>query len=268
MFQIIKANGEKEVFSEEKLRISIHRAGVPDDLQDKVVEKITEKLYQNITTSEIYQYIIDFLDQTNHPAKTKYSLKRAIMELGPSGYPFEDFVAKVLNAHGFATNVRVIAQGNCISHEIDVVAQKDEKRIMIEAKFHNLVGTKTKVHVALYTKARFEDVKEKNNFHEAWLITNTKTTTDVITFLRCNNMKIISWGYPEGESLRDLIEKAGLTPITAVSELSRAQKQQLLVHHVVLCKDVCQNPSYLDILGLDPEKKEKVLREMEYACRV
>ena len=264
MITVIKANGEKEPFSEDKLRNSIQRAGIENEFQNELVRKIKEQLYDNIPTSKIYDYVIRFLDDSNKPMSGKYSLKKAIMDLGPSGYPFEDFIAEVLKRMGFTTKTRVAIAGSCINHEVDVVAEKDGKKIMVEAKFHNLTGTKTKVHVALYTKARFDDIKERSNLDEAWIVTNTKTTTDVIDYARCSGMHVISWDFPNNGSLRDLIEKSRLHPVTALTSLSFSQKQQLLSDHVVLCKDIYDNEALLDVLHLDKKKKQAVLSEAKF----
>ncbi len=269
MFSVIKATGEKEFFSEEKVRKSIQRAGIPDEIQDQVVAHIKSKLYESIPTSEIYHHIIEFLGKSKNPyTKVKYGLKQAIIALGPTGYPFEDFISEILKTQGYTTQVRTILQGKCITHEIDVIAEKNGEKSMIEAKFHNATGIKTDVHVALYTKARFDDVKEKNTLNDAWLVTNTKVTTDAITYALCSNMKIISWDYPEGEGLRDMIEKSGLTPITALTSLSQNQIQQLLQNNFVLCRNVCKNPKILDMLNLPEEKKQVILSESAFACKI
>ena len=266
MIHVVKATGDIEAFSHEKLLESIKRAGVDPRIHNQLINKIEEKLYDKIPTSQIYSYIIDFLDKSHPLAKSRYNLKQAIMALGPGGYAFEDFVSEILKTQGYNTTVRAMLNGSCITHEVDVIAEKDKKRIMIEAKFHNLSGTKTKIHVILYTKARFDDVAQNNNLHEAWLVTNTKTTTDVIDYALCMNMKVISWSYPQGESLRDLVEKSGLTPITSSALLSYNQKQTLLENHIVLCRDICDNPSILDLVGLEEEKKKEVLSEMQFIC--
>lgn len=268
MIFVIKANGKKEPFSEDKLRHSIQRAGIPNDMQDKVVAHVQSNLVNNISTKDVYSHIVEFLDTSGKPfAKTRYRLKQAIMDLGPTGYPFEDFVADLLQTQGYICKVRQIVSGNCITHEVDVVAQKDNTKAMIEVKFHNVSGLKTKVHVALYTKARFDDVKEKNNFTEAWLVTNTKITQDAIEYANCNSIKIISWKYPENEGLRDLIERSGLTPITVLTQLSTAQKQELLAKDIVVCKQICENASVLDVLGLSAEKKNQIHEESFFACK-
>lgn len=266
MPNVLKAGGQIEPFSENKLRLSINRVGIPEALQNEAITHIKNKLYDNIPTSEIYKYITEFLQNSTYPfSHTKYSLKQAIMDLGPTGYPFEDYISEIFKMEGYKTEVRKILQGKCISHEIDIVAEKNNEKSMIECKFHNSPGGKTQIHVSLYTKARFDDIKEKNNLTDVWLITNTKITSDALDYATCNNMKIISWNYPEKGSFRDLIEKYQLYPITALFGLSQNQKQILAEQqHVVLAKDVCKNPSSLDILGLPEDKKKSILSECQY----
>lgn len=269
MSTVVKASGEKEPFSEEKVRLSIRRAGVSNELEEQVLAHIKNKLYENIKTSEIYHHVLEFLGQSQKPyAKAKYSLKQAIMDLGPTGYPFEDFVAEILKTNGYQTQVRVILAGKCVTHEIDVIAKKETHKVIIEAKFHNMPGTKTGIHEALYTKARFNDVLEKNDFNQVWLVTNTKISQDAITYGVCMGMKVISWNYPEGESLRDLIEQTKLHPITALTTLSQNQKQQLLGNSIVLCKNICEQPAVLDQLGISEDLKHNIISEAQFVCRL
>lgn len=197
MVNVVKATGEKEPFSEEKVLLSIQRAGIPKNLAPQVISHIKEKLYENIPTYEIYKHITEFLGKSESPYnRTRYSLKQAIMDLGPTGYPFEDYISEILKLEGYKTEIRQILQGKCISHEIDIIAEKNGIRSMIECKFHNMPGTKSQVHVSLYTKARFDDLKDKHNLQEAWLVTNTKITKDALSYALCSNMKVIAWDYP------------------------------------------------------------------------
>lgn len=262
---VLKATGAKEQFSEEKLRLSIRKAGISDNLSNEVVSHIQAKLYENIPTYEIYKHITEFLSNSPHPyTRTKYSLKQAIMDLGPTGYPFEDYVSEILKLEGYRTMTRQVLYGKCINHEIDIVAEKDSVRFMIECKFHNMPGNKSQVHVSLYTKARFDDIKEKNNLQEAWLVTNTKITQDALNYAICAGMKVLAWDYPESGGLRDLIEKYKLHPITMLTSISSAQKQMLAQNHVVLAKDVCSNPSSLEILGLPKDKVNAIVSECQF----
>lgn len=264
MPNVLKASRQIEPFNEEKLRLSIRRVGIPENLQNEAVSDIKSKLYDNIPTSEIYRYTTEFLKSSTYPfSHTKYSLKQSIMNLGPTGYPFEDYISEILRMEGYETAVRQVLSGKCISHEIDVVAEKNSIKSMIECKFHNSPGIRSQIHVSLYTKARFDDIKEKNNLQEVWLVTNTKITSDALSYSLCNNMRVISWDYPEKGSFRDLIERHKLYPITTLASLTQNQKQLLAENHVVLAKDVCSNPSSLDILGLPNDKKNSIISECQ-----
>ena len=53
-----------------------------------------------------------------------------------------------------------ILRGHCVSHEIDIVASKQEKQYMIECKYHNMPGIYTCLKEVLYTYARFLDLVE------------------------------------------------------------------------------------------------------------
>jgi hypothetical protein len=240
---------------------------VPQQIEENILQHVNSKVYDNIPTSEIYDHVSDFLGKSPYPyTKATYRLKQAIMELGPTGYPFEDFVAEVLHALGYQTKVRQILRGTCVTHEIDVVADKEGSRAMVEAKFHNTLGSKSDVQVSLYVKARYDDLREKHGFSEAWLITNTKATDDAAAYAACVGMKVVSWDYPERESLRDMIEKAGLHPITMLTTLSLNLKTKLLENHVVRCKTIHENPAVLDTLGISQEEKQKVLAEITFIC--
>jgi hypothetical protein len=261
MPNILKANGTQEPFSEEKLKNSISRAGIPQPLQEKVLEHVKSKLYENIPSQEVYGHINEFLQKEPHPSAIKYKLKQALMELGPTGYPFEDFISEILRANGFVTQTRLILMGKCVSHEIDVVAEKNNQKVMIEAKFHNEPGIHTDVQVSLYTNARFDDLKEKYQLTKPWLFTNTKITPDALAYALCVGMEVTGWNYPGEEGLRNLIEQKHLYPLTILSSLSQPQKQMLLENHVVLTKQLVDNPENLDILELQQDKKTRIIEE-------
>lgn len=262
MVNVIKANGIIEPFNEDKLRASMTRIGVSSDEQSKVISNLQPKLHENIQTSEIFEQVTRSLQEQSHLVKLRYSLKQAIMALGPTGYPFEDFVAEILKSKGYLTEVRSILTGRCVSHEIDVIAEKaGTEKLMIEAKYHNAPGIHTDVHVSLYTKARFDDLKEKYQFDRAWLFTNTRITSDALAFALCVNMGVVSWSYPQNESLRGLAEKERLYPVTILSSLSQGQKQILLDNHTVLVKQILNNKDCLDLLGIQIGKREQITEE-------
>lgn len=261
-----KADGSLEPFSEEKVIASIKRAGIPDNMHEKVLQHVTAKIYDGIPTSEVFHHIIEFLDTSLPFAKSKYTLKQAIMDLGPTGYPFEDYIAQLLQREKFNTVTRSFITGTCVTHEVDVVASKDNHKVMTEVKFHNSNGIKTDIQVVLYTKARFEDIAEKHGFTQSMVVTNTKATTDAITYAHCVGMQIMTWSYPEGSSLRELVEKYHLYPITSLTTLSTSQKQTLLENSVVLCQQLCADHSLIGMLHLSPEKEKQAMDEVHFLC--
>jgi Holliday junction resolvase len=265
-----KRSGEYEPFSEEKVRSSLHRAGADEELIDKIVDHVRPKLYDGITTKEIYAHVFARLRELRSPVVSKYDLKGAILELGPSGFPFERFVAGILEAHGCEVAVGQIIQGKCVDHEIDVIAQKDDQHFMIEAKFHNLPGMKSDIRDALYTYARFLDVQEawveiaghRQHLHQAWLVTNTKLTSKVKEYAQCVGLKVISWDYPPEGSLRSLIEESGLIPVTCLTTLGDDDKRALVDAGFLFARDLLEQ----EIDFLPRRIRQRARREAAEVC--
>lgn len=236
---ILKANGESEKFSSDKVITSLRRSGA----SNKEIKQILKEVYPNIRdgmrTKDLYQMVYHSLAKLEGRGKyvaTRYSLKKAISELGPTGFPFEQLVAGVLTKLGYKTETNLVLQGECVGHEIDISALKENDKYMIEAKFHKKMGYKTDIKTALYVYARFLDLQKQ--FSIPWIFTNTKVTSEVTKYALCKNIKVTSWDYPKGEGLRDLIDKAHLHPITSLSELDSMTKQNLLDHNVIFIKDL------------------------------
>jgi hypothetical protein len=273
---VVKASGEVEPFSDAKLRISLERVKASPATIEQVIAHVKQEFTSGARTQDIYRYAFSLLRKQERPAAARYSLKRAIMELGPTGHPFENLVGELLKLQGFTVEVASVVQGLCVSHEVDVVAEKNNRRVMVECKFHNEQGTKSDVKVALYVQARFEDIckqwkKQPNSvrqFHEPWLVTNTQLTSDAIDYASCVGMKAIGWDYPGQGSLQDLIEQAGLHPLTCLTTLSRSNKQVLLDKGLVLCKDVAADKKALPSIGFSQPKIAQVEKEITQLCGV
>lgn len=234
---VIKATGEIEPFSGEKVVRSLLHAGASEELAQKILEQVEPHLYENIPTFQIYSTVMEILKKEKEDLATKYNIKKSIMDLGPTGYPFEKYVAGILQAQGHEVEINQTIMGKCVSHEIDIVSRNSEK-YMIECKFHSISGGRTDIKVALYTYARFLDVKDRGKFDVPWLITNTKVTQEVKIYATCVGMKVTAWEYPQNESLNDMVDQTGLYPITAVLGLSEGEKKSLLDQGIVFSKDL------------------------------
>ena len=268
---VLKANGDRELFDVKKLEYSLKRAGASSLSAEKTIEHIRENLTPEITTHEIYKHAFELLQKEERPVAFKYSLKRAIMEFGPSGFPFEDYVAEILRAKGFQAETGKIIRGFCVEHEVDVVAWNDEKLIMVEAKFHNVLGVKSDLKVALYVKARFEDLGKmtykygkERKLDEGWLVTNTKFTSTAIEYGSCQGgMRMIGWNYPPVGNLHDMIIESKLHPLTCLTSINGREKKLFLDRGVVLCKTIIDNPNLLYAIGLNDSKSKKVIEEIQ-----
>ena len=238
---VTKLDGTTEPYNEEKIRSSATRVGVPEELQNEMLSTIRDRLYDGIKTKQIFELIKEFLRSSSSPhLALKYNLKDALSQLGPSGYPFEKYVALLLGSVGYYTHTNQTIAGSCVTHEVDVLAVKDNITYFIEAKFHKNPAQRTDVRVALYIKARYDDLKSvwKNGETAPWIVTNTRFSTDAIKYGECQQIKLTSWGYPQGEGIMDLIEHTGLHPITILENLSVDDKTRLLNSGVVTCRQL------------------------------
>jgi len=272
---ITKASGEKATFSSKKLRYSLERSGANEETINAIINDVESKLYEGITTKQIYQAAFDSLKKDNKPFAAKYKLKEAIMELGPPGYPFEKFISEILKHQGFQTKVGEIVKGHCVNHEIDVIAEKDNKHFMVECKYHNANGTISNVKVPLYIQARFKDTEaqwlklpgHETKFHQGWVVTNTKFSSDAIQYGNCAGLNLLGWDYPMKDGLKDLIDKLGLYPLTCLATLTKSEKQNLLGRKVVLCKEIRDNEQYLEQAGVNPSRIKGVLEKSRQLCK-
>lgn len=276
LITITKADGRKELFEEQKLIDSLKNAGGNDQIIEEIIEHIGREMYDGMPTSEIYSRAFKLLKSHSLPVAIKYSLRRALSELGPDGFPFEKYISRIFEAWGYETLTDQMVLGVCVPHEMDVVAWNNEKLIMVEAKFHNELDMKSDLKVVLYIKARFDDLKgnvfdyggKTRNLTEGWLVTNTKFTDQAIKYGECNHVKMLGWNYPAKGNLQEIIEELHLHPFTCLVSLSNTNKRVLLSKGVILCMDIYNNPSILDEVGMKSVDKDEVLAEIKAVCGI
>lgn len=273
-FDIIKSSGEKAKFSLDKLKASLNKIGADKETVNQIIDKVRDELYQGISTKEIYNRAYALLKKKKSYLASKYKLKTAIYELGPTGFPFERFIGAILKYSGYETEIDKTLFGKCVTHEIDVIANKNNKTSIIECKFHSEVGLNCNVKIPLYINSRYNDVKAFWNSNpkngskltEAWVVTNTRFTEDAMQYGKCVNLYLLSWDYPKDDGLKDRIDRLGLYPITVSTLLTNREKQFLLSRDVVLCRELIGDAFYLDHLGVSETRKEKILNEIKMLC--
>jgi hypothetical protein len=267
---VTKADGGTEQFDPAKLEHSLELAGATSTVRARVLAAVMHELQPKMSTEAIYRRAFDILRKDeNLPVAARYSVKRAVFSLGPSGFPFEVFLSEILRGHGWKTSTGVSLYGRCAPHEVDVLAEKAGKRVGIEAKFHNDPGGKTDIKDALYVRARYEDLAaapdHSNHVDEGWLVTNTRFTHNAIRYAQCAGLTLIGWDYPKTRGLLTLIEEARVHPLTALTTLSESEKRHLLDKKIVLCKSI-QTPHVLKEFGVRPERVPIVLEEAKRLC--
>ena len=271
---IIKSSGEKVKFSLDKLKLSLKRIGTDDHTVNQIVDTVKDELYQGISTKEIYNRAFAMLKKKKSYWASKYKLKKAIYELGPTGFPFENFISAILKYSGYKTEVGTILQGHCVKHEIDVIAHKNGNTTIVECKFHNEQGLNCNVKIPLYINSRYNDVKTHWNSNPkngtkltmGWVVTNTRFTEDALQYGKCANLYLLSWDYPKNNGLKDRIDRLGLYPITVSTLLTNREKQFLLSRDVVLCRELVGDAFYLDHLGISETRKARILKEINMLC--
>lgn len=272
---IIKSSGQKVKFSLDKLRNSLKHSGANHELVEEIVSKVNDELFDGITTNEIYNRAYSLLKKNKSVFASKYKLKKAIYELGPTGFPFERFVGAILQYSGYNVKVDIVLNGACVTHEIDVVAEKNDTVTIIECKFHNDEGRNCNVKIPLYIHSRYNDVKahwvtNSNNtkpLNKGWVVTNTRFTEDAIKYGKCADLYLLSWDHPTNDGLKDRIDRLGLYPITVSGLLSKREKQFLLSRNVVLCRQLIKDKFFLDHLGIAEPRKTNILKEIEQLCK-
>jgi hypothetical protein len=271
--QVVKADGASEAFKVEKLKRSLKRAGATHKEIVDIVAKIEETLHDGIQTQEIYRNAFELLRQSDSPIQARYSLRRALFGLGPTGFPFEEFLAKMIEAEGYSTKTGVQLQGYGALHELDVAAYNDTDSFVVEAKFHSRPGVKSDLQVVMYSYARLLDLRDTKICNASYckiskmmVITNTKFTSTAEGYAETVGLELLSWNYPRDNNLQDRIQSAGLYPITVLQSLSQSQKRALIAVGIIICKDLLKKPDALRHVHISSKKKDMVIKEASMLC--
>jgi hypothetical protein len=265
---VIKGNGEKVLFDREKLKQALESSGAGTDDQEKIAVQVEARIYDGIPTKKIYRMAFDLLKKESHKAAGRYRLKNAIMEMGPTGFPFEVFVGKIFETMGYEVETGVIVQGKCVQHEVDVIARKPGEMIMVECKFHMDSATKSGVQVPLYIHSRYLDVKAawekqygKDISYRGGVVTNTRFSDDALQYAKCAGLVLISWDYPSETGLKYWVDKTGLQPVTSLISLTKKEKQVLLNKGIVLCSQLEENKAILQEMAITEIQIKKIINE-------
>jgi len=240
---IVKATGGIEKFNKEKLCNSLVATGAGEHLARTICDLVQKDIKPSVDTNHIFRKALSLLVKKDIDIAVRYSLRRGLERLGPTGFLFEQYIEALFQAHGYKTKRGQMVQGACVEHEVDVLLLEEHKTTLIEVKYRNEPGTKTHLDVVMYADARRMDIqqyqKKQGHVYDMWLVTNTKFTDTAITYAVCKKqMKVIGWDYPKGRSLEDLIIEKRVYPVTALPHITDYILRQFAQAEIILISDL------------------------------
>ena len=273
--KIIKHSGDIVDFDESKLKRSLLKSGANENIVESVIQTIEKEIYEGISTKRIYKLAFSLLKKASNSHAARYNLRTAIEMLGPAGFFFEKYVSRLFISDGYQTKTNIILQGKCISHEIDVLINKDNIISMVECKFHERRESNSDVKVPMYILSRFNDLKNKKHrifsnkdeISKSWIVTNNRFTTDAVIFGTCSGLNLLSWDFPVNNNLRTKIDTKKLYPITCLTTLTATEKDKLLVLDIILVKEIINNSESLEKIGLSINRIKNVQKEASELCK-
>lgn len=235
-------SGELVEFDPQKIRDSLARTGARDELVDRVVQAVSAKIRDGMSTKKIFAIIRKEIAKTDTCVACRYTLREALIKFGPAGFKFEQYAAAVLSAYGYRTELPLEnLRGKCTSHEVDVIATKDPAHAMIEAKFRNDVGDVVNLKDTMATWARFMDLNDApertQKFTDAWIVTNARFSESARQFGECKGMRLVGWKSGT-ESLAALVDHAAVYPITVLDDVRQWELDNFASKNLMLCRDI------------------------------
>lgn len=273
--KIVKHSGAIVNFNRSKLKQSLLKSGAAPDMVDDVLQQIEKEVYEGISTKHIYKLAFGLLKKVSSSHAARYNLREAIRLLGPAGFFFEKFIARLFASEHYETKVNMVLWGKCVSHEVDVLLKSKDVITMVECKFHVGRDAVTDVKVPMYILSRFNDLKERRHeifskddtISKCWIVTNNRFTTDAIDFAKCSGLNLLSWDYPLTNNLKTRIDSRQLYPVTCLTTLTLSEKEKLLILDIILVVEIVNNRFDLEKIGLSPNRIKNVMREASELCR-
>lgn len=268
---IRKNNGKLVPFDDAKVRASLLRTSADKAVVSEVLKRVKKQLRPKITTDEIYDHVREILKEVDPISGARYRLRSSLLRLGPAGFNFEKYVASILTAYGYKTELPTELQGVCVTHEVDVIAEKDGRRMFIEAKFRNNFDDVVNIKDTMSTWARFLDLVEASklglcpHFDEAWIVTNARFTKHSLQYGHCKNMVMIGWNHPRERTFAEMVDVSALYPVTVLEDLEQHEINALLDNHISLCRELVKQDA--SVFAKSAGFTVKRIKELQKQCR-
>jgi hypothetical protein len=272
-FLVTKASGVRVPYDREKILAPLGRAGADGNLAREILERAEKEFHSGMTTRKIFSTVMKILEAEEKKTACLYDLKGGIRRLGPAGYNFETYVGEILHEYGHRVRYRQRVEGLCVNHEIDLILESGKSvrptRELVECKYHRSAGTLVDLKEMMYTWARLQDIntckKRKHPFAGITMASNTRASQDGRRFAICRGMKLLTWRYPPGRGLEDLINEKQLYPVTILRSTADLKIDPFSRAGLMLVKDFPgQDPRDLaGELGLSVKEVEDIIQEAE-----
>lgn len=122
--KIVKHSGDIVDFNADKLKTSLLKSGASSNVVEGVLKSIQNEVYEGISTKQIYKMAFGLLKKTASSHAARYNLREVIRLLGPAGFFFEKYIARIFASEHYTTVTNLTLFGKCVSHEIDVLIKK------------------------------------------------------------------------------------------------------------------------------------------------
>jgi hypothetical protein len=262
LINVVNISGEREPFSKAKVYRSAKRVGAQAKTAREIAIIIDKEAYDGIKTSKIFSRIKQLLKKESLGLAIRYNIKEGIRKLGPTGFPFEKYVAGIFKDLGYEVDINLIIPGKCVrGYEIDFVAKKGNLIYIGECKYKMCSGDRVDSNDALANYARFLDISSGNYFKKAKekgiilktiLVTNSKFSGRANDYCNCVGAELLGWKTPKGRGLEYFIDTRKLYPITILPGLKGYLRDVLVQERLMLARDL------LKINPLDFSKKHNI----------
>ena len=133
------------------------------------------------------------------------------------------------------------------------------------------MGKIINVQVPLYFHSRLNDIvnrrKQDPDYKEfqfsGWIVTNARFSSDALDYGKCSGLHLLSWDFPVGNGLKDIIDRVKIYPITVLNHLTNRQKQNLMERGVVMCRQLKEDPGLLEPFQLKKLEYNLLMEELE-----
>ncbi len=233
-----KLDGSLQQFDRDRIFRTCLRNGASNETAVRVAGSIEKELYDGMSTKDLLRSVWSYLGK--HPeSHSRIDLRLALSLLKPRP-DFENYASLLLRSLGYSVEPNKVLRGRCVEHEVDAIARKEDRTVLVEVKHHDRMHTYTPLDVVMKVWATLQDLTEGRklgyndlNFTSSMILCNTKFTNHARAYADCAGVGYIGWKSPAPNGLETIIERNALYPVTLLRDVDR-RLQRVLVGSGIL----------------------------------